>query len=270
MGELPPATVAFFRFAWVSVILLLLALYNEGRRCLPSKKQLPGLVALGLTGIFLNNFLIFAGVRISTAANLSLLAALNPVVTACLAAVFLKEKLRTSQMMGVVVSLLGVVSIITKGEISNLAGFTFNYGDILLVLAPICWAIYSVIGRKVMVGISPLATTAWASLIGTIFLLAAAIAEGFKGTITLSLLGWACMIYMIFGSGVLAFFWWNQGVSVVGPNKAAIFSNVIPISGMLAAAILLKESITYGQIFGALLIIGGVLLATQQRNSLAK
>lgn len=262
-GELPPATTAFFRFAWVSVILLAMVWRKEGRGCLPARGQLPGIAALAVTGIFGHNMLIFFGVKFSTATNMSLFAAVNPVITACLAAVFLHERLNRLQAAGVTLSLAGVVVIITKADPAVLAGLSFNTGDILLASAPVAWALYSVVGRKVMRGMSALAATAWASAAGTVLLFGAALAEGFTGSMALSPLGWASMMYMIVGSGVTAFYWWNQGVTVIGPSRAAIFMNVIPLAGMLFAAVLLGETVSLPQAAGATMIIAGVWLTTQ-------
>ncbi|MDT8900486.1 DMT family transporter [Anaeroselena agilis] len=264
VGELPPVTTAFFRFAWVSAILLTLAWRVEGAKCLPERRQLPGILAMAATGIFGHNFLVYSGVKLSTATNMSLFAAVNPVITACLAAVFLHERLTGRQMLGVALSLMGVVTVITRGDASVLTGLSFNFGDILLAAAPVAWAVYSVVGRRVMRGMSALAATAWASLAGTALLLAAALWEGFDGAIALSTVGWAGMTYMIIGSGVIAFYWWNQGVTVVGPSRAAIFMNLIPLSGMFLAAVLLHESISAEQAAGAAMIIGGVWLTTQR------
>lgn len=264
VGELTPATIAFFRFAWVSIIMIALAFYFEGRTCLPRREQIPGILGMGITGICLHNFFIYSGVQYSTATNMSLLNGLNPVTTACIAAIFLHDRLSTRQMSGVAVSFLGVGIIVTKGSLLALAGLSLNKGDILLALAPICWAIYSVIGRKVMSGMTPLAATAWASVFGSIILLFLAIREGFTGSITLSYLGWVSMAYMIVGSGCLAFLWWNHGIAIVGPNRAAIFINISPIAGMLFASILINEMIAWQQLAGAALIISGVFLTTQR------
>jgi len=263
VGELPPITTAFFRFAWVSVILLGLVWHQEGVRCLPRRNQLPGLMAMAVTGIFGHNLFVYTGVKLSSATNMSLFAAVNPVVTASLAAVFLHERLTRRQIAGVVLSFAGVLAVITRGNLNILAGLTFNVGDILLALAPVAWAIYSVVGRRVMQGISALAATAWASLGGSFLLLAAALAEGFDGSVALSPVGWAGMAYMILCSGVAAFYWWNHGVTFIGPSRAAVFSNVIPLAGMLLAAVFLHETVSPQQAAGAAMIISGVWLTTR-------
>jgi drug/metabolite transporter (DMT)-like permease len=263
VGELPPITTAFFRFALVSVILLTLVWRIEGAQCLPRRQQVPGIMAMAATGIFGHNLFVYTGVKLSSAINMSLFAAINPVVTACLAAVFLHERLTRRQMLGVAVSLTGALAVITRGKWSVVTGLSFNVGDILLASAPVAWAVYSVVGRRVMKGMSALAATAWASVGGTVLLLAAALAEGFRGEIVLSPLGWTGMMYMVFGSGVLAFYCWNQGVTVIGPSRASIFSNVIPLSGMVLATVLLNETVSIEQAAGAAMIISGVWLTTQ-------
>lgn len=270
VGELPPITTAFFRFAWVSVILIALVWSREGRKCLPRRGQLPGILAMAATGIFGHNVLVYSGVKLSTATNMSLFAAVNPVVTACLAAIFLHERLSGRQAVGVALSLAGVLAVITKGNFNLLAGLSLNLGDLLLAGAPVAWAVYSVVGRRVMRGMSALAATAWASLAGSALMFFAALAEGFDGRVVLSPVGWASMVYMIFGSGVAAFYWWNHGVTVIGPSRASVFSNVIPLAGMLLAAIFLHETISPAQAAGAAMIISGVWLTTRAPAGAAK
>lgn len=263
VSELPPITTAFFRFAWVSVILLALVWRVEGRKCLPGREKWLGVAVLGATGIFGHNLFVYTGVKYSTATNMSLLATINPVVTACLAALFLHERLSYRQMAGVGLSLFGVLVVVTKADWQVLAGLRFNVGDVLLALAPVAWAVYSVVVRQVMRGLSALAAIAWASAVGSLLLLVAAVQEGFTGSVTLSPVGWVSMLYMIFGSGVVAFYLWNYCVGVIGPSRAAVFSNVIPLAGMTFAAVLLKEAISWVQLLGAAMIISGVWLTTR-------
>lgn len=267
VGELSPAIVVFVRFTGVTIILLVMTLLTNGKNGLPTVRQLPGIIALGITGIFLQNYLFYTGVKYSTATNASLLAAANPTITALLTAIFYHEKLRSQQLYGIGVSFLGVAIVVTKGSWQVISQLEFNYGDVLLAVAPVTWAIYSLIGRRVMRQIPALIATAWSSLVGTILLFILALREGFTGQIQLSAYGWANMIYMIIGSGVLAFYWWNKGVAVIGPNRAAIFVNVIPIAGMICAALVLHEVITILQIAGAIMIIAGVWLTTQAEST---
>ena len=261
--ELPPLTIAAMRFFFASVIFLGLILYIEGRQALPSRRLLPGIIGLGATGIFLNQFLFYTGVKYTTAINASLLPAANPAMTAVFASFILGDRLTAKQWAGIVVSFAGVGIIVTKGSWEIVRSLDFNKGDILLAIAPISWAIYSILGRLVMREISALAATAWASVVGTGLLIIAAFLQGFDGSVSLSPVGWASMIYMILGSGVLAFYLSNIGVSTLGPNRAVMFCNIIPLAGMIGAAVLLGEDIGFFQTVGALLVIAGVWLTVR-------
>ncbi len=268
VSEMPPVTVAFLRFAGVSIILSIAVWISEGKKAIPSWRQVPGLLFLGSTGIFLNNFFFFSGVQQTTAANASLLVGGGPVFTAFLCAVFLKERLTYQQLLGIGISFLGVGAVVTKGSWEIITGLSFNYGDIFLVLGSVSWSVYSIIGRRVMREISALAATAWSSAIGSVGLLVLAVSQGFDGSVHLSALGWGSMVFMIIGSGVLAFYFWNHGVSVVGPNRTAVFINIIPLSGMMFAMLLLGESLTISQLVGAGMIITGVWLTTRNTAAL--
>lgn len=262
VGELAPVTTAFLRFGAISIILCIIVWVSEGKKGLPTRKQIPGIVALGSSGVFLNNVLFYSGVQYTTAANASLLVGGGPIFTAVLSAIFLGERLTSRQLLGIAISFAGVGVVVSEGSWTVISGLNFNIGDLMMMAASVSWSVYSILGRHVMQGISALAATAWSSAIGTIWLFFAAIYQGFDGTVHLSILGWSSMIFMILGSGVLAFYWWNHGVSIIGPNKAAVFINVIPLSGMLFAALLLDEKLVWAQLVGAGLIITGVRLTT--------
>ncbi len=114
VGELAPTTTAFLRFGAVSIILGVVVWLSEGKKALPSRRQVPGIVLLGLTGIFLNNFFFFSGIQQTTAANASLLVGGGPVFTAALSAVFLRERLSRQQLLGVAISFAGVGVVVTR------------------------------------------------------------------------------------------------------------------------------------------------------------
>lgn len=262
VSEMEPIAAVFIRFLFVSIILLLLSFYVEGIRKLPNLSQLYGMFILGLAGFFGNNAFYFIGIEQTAAVNAALIAASNPVITAVITNIFLKDKLNFWQWLGIIMSFCGVAFIVTKGSWQVIMSFKFNYGDILMFFAAASWSIYTIYARKVMKTISPLTATAWASVFGSILLGVFAVYRGFNGSIVLSAMGWSSMVYMIIGSGALAFYWWNKGVHYVGPNKAAIFTNIIPLSGVVSAAVLLKEYLLWFQFAGALLIFSGLWLTT--------
>ena len=263
VSQIEPMTAVFLRFLGMTTILICLTLCREGRNGIPHIKQWPSIIAMGTLGIFINNACQFTGLLYTSAVNCSLLSATTPVMIVTFTCLFMNDKLNGQQWLGVTASFLGVLLIISQGSIASFTGLNVNYGDLLVFVSQVGWAFYSIEGRSVMKVLSPMATTAWTGLVGTILFFIFAVFGGFTGKVELNFYGWFSMFYMIIGSGVLAFCWWNQGVAVVGPNKTTIFSNIIPISGMCFAAVFLHEAISWAQIIGGVWIIIGIGMTTQ-------
>jgi drug/metabolite transporter (DMT)-like permease len=138
-----------------------------------------------------------------------------------------------------------------------------NWGDILFLISCLGWSLYSIVGRRIMKELSPMNTTAWAGFFGTILMLCLCLEQGFDESIPLTGINRFWFAYICLGSGLVAFTLWNIGVDAVGPNRASFFINLIPLSGILFSILLLGESIGWFHGFGAVLIIGGVGLATR-------
>lgn len=261
--ELSPIMITFYRYIGISAILLIILFINNGKIVLPRRQHVFVLLIMGLSGIALNNIFQFSGLQYSTAIKCTLVSATTPAITAVLAAIFLQEKMSAIQWVGTFISFLGVLFLVAHGSIAVIMSLSFNYGDVLYFGSQICWAIYAILGRKIMVELSPMATTAWAGLAGAIMTGIYALWEGTDMTANVSSNGMLSMSYMIIGGGVLAMTWWNSGVKEVGPSKAAIIFNIMPIVGMLFAVIFLGEHLGWSEIIGGLWIISGVYLTTQ-------
>lgn len=268
LKELSPIMITFYRYIGISAILLIILFVNNGRNALPPVRHFPTLVLMGVTGITLNNVLQFSGLQYSTAINCTLVSATTPALTAVLSAVFLQEQMNAVQWSGIIISFLGVLFLVAHGSLRVIMNLSLNYGDIMFFGSQICWAIYSILGRKVMAEISPMAATAWAGLAGAI--ITGILALWDKSTIitNLSSAGIVSMAYVVIGGGVLAMTWWNNGVKEVGPSQASIFINIMPLVGMIFAVIFLGEHLGWREIIGGMWIILGVYLTTQNPGSL--
>lgn len=269
LGEMPPTMIVLVRFLGISLILIAIMLLKEKKKAFPPKQHIPALILMGLTGVGINNGMQFTGLKYSTAINCVLVSALTPALTAFMAGMFLKERLNMRQWIGVLISMSGVVFLVAHGSMEVIKHLAFNKGDLLFLGGQLGWAAYTLLGRRVLRDMSPMATTAWAGLAGAVFMGAATLFEGQSSIHNLSYFGWLSMLYMIAGSGILAFNWWNVGVSAVGPNRAAIFFNVIPLAGMLLSVILLHEHIGWRECVGGACILFGVYLTARKIDNSA-
>ena len=118
--ELSPLSAASIRFIMATMVLAPVLFYVEGKKSLVKFKELPLLIGAALTGIFLYNICFFQGIKLTSAINGSLLVASGPTVTALLASLIIKEPLKSNQILGLFISFLGVLIIITKGSLAVL------------------------------------------------------------------------------------------------------------------------------------------------------
>lgn len=262
LRELSPVLITFYRYVGISAILLLILLLKNGRDFLPPSRHLLSLTIMGITGITLNNVLQFSGLQYSTVINCTLVSAMTPAITAVLTVIFLREPMNGVQWTGIVLSFFGVVFLVAHGSLAMILNLTFNHGDLLFFASQACWGVYTILGRKVMVEVSPMKTTAWAGLAGALATGIYALMSG-DTTANVTAAGMWSMSYMILGGGVLAMMWWNHGVKAVGPSQAAVFINIMPLVGMTLAVVLLGEQLGWLEIAGGLLVLFGVYLTTQ-------
>jgi drug/metabolite transporter (DMT)-like permease len=269
VGEAPPFFVATLRFAIASVVLWALVAWR-GRRSgerfhLPEGgAQWAGLFSLGLTGVFLYNFVFLTGLSRTSATNGSLIVAFNPLLTAVLSAWWLKERVRPVQAGGLLLALLGVGVVITRGSIEVIRNLSFNQGDILMLGAPLAWALYTIAGKKVLRTFPPLVATAYASLFGTLLLLPAAALEGslFSGVYHLTAYGWISVLQLALLGTVVGFVWWYDGVAKLGAARASVFVNLVPMFGVLLSALILSEKLNLSQLAGGIVVGIGVAIGT--------
>ena len=262
LTQIPPVTASLFRFSLMTVILLLyLGLFEQ--LPIPKRSDLLSFFAMGFTGVYLNNIFWLVGVKYSTAANASLINAIYPGMTAIFLFFLFKETLQKLKVIGILLSLLGVVVIVSKGSLAVILGLSFNLGDIFLLLTAITWPLYTIINLRLSVNYSPIVTTAYSGLVGSILFLPTALLMDSSPTRLASisfpvLLSLLC--YSLLG-GVLSYIWWNQGVAKLGSNRAAVFMNLVPLVGIIFAVFLLGEHIVLSQIAGGVLSISGIIVA---------
>lgn len=246
----------------------ILALLSLSIRSLPKLTsfflETKGLLLVGVIGLFGFNIFFFLGLLYTSPVNASLIVSLNPAMTLIFSALLLKTKVTRFEVIGMVISLIGVIILLTKFDINRLLQLEFSKGDILIFIANLVFALQNVWVKQYAPAFSNIHFTIFTNLIcWSCFLLVVPFASPsihiYHSTdFWLSAIGIGCI-----GTG-LAYLLWNKGVSAIGPSKAGIFMNVVPLSTALSAFFLQEPLFQYHLISG-IIILSGIII-TQSKN----
>ena len=223
------------------------------------------LVLLSVIGGAGYNALSYAGVAHTTAINAMLLNATVPFFIMGLSWLALGETLRRSQIAGMMLCFAGAFWVIIAGDLTRAATLAFNPGDLIVCLAMLMWAAYTVLIMKRPLAMHPTSLVAVLSLISVLALLPPAVWEAGMRPLNLTPTVIACYIYMGIGPSVLCFLFWNRGVAAVGPNRSGMFLNLVPVLGSVLSAIVLGERPQAYHAVGFGLVLGGLLVANLRR-----
>ncbi len=255
-----PGFIVASRAVAGSVIFILVIQLGGRRDILRGIKSWRLLILMSLSGVLGFQLFLYLGLRYTTAINAGLINALTPLATALLSAVFLREQLQRSQWLAAAITVVGVGWILSGGQLSVLLALDLNVGDLLMLLAVLSWSIYGMAGRRVMLTMSALETTAIGLFLSVIPALSVATVEGFFfikpqiNALVIAILAFVCI-----GPTVLSLFWWNRGVQLIGPSQSALYLNVIPVYAIFLAVFLLDATLSRSDIVGACLVLAGSL-----------
>jgi drug/metabolite transporter (DMT)-like permease len=263
-GQVAPECAAFLRFAIASFFLVLLTLGLEGRLPRIRANQVIWIFLSGLTGIFAYNLFFFTGLTFINANRASLIIATNPIFISVFSALLFKESLTPGKITGLVLSVTGAMTVISNGHPADLFRTGVGPGELAILGCVLSWVSYSLLGKPMMKTLSPVAAVCYASLAGTLMLFFPAVSRGlFHFLPTYTAQNWWALFYLGFFGTVLGFFWYYQGIQKIGPTKAGIFINFVPISAVVLSYFMLDEPVTPALAAGAALVISGVYLTTR-------
>lgn len=261
-----PLMITGMRFGiMASVLFLWLFLTHDKKSFRPSKDVLITLFAMGFMGILVHNGLLFTGLNYTTATNTALIESIGPTATTLLAFAFLGERLNRFGWIGIAISCIGALTIVTKGSISVLLNLSFNIGDILILVCEVAWSAYVVISWRIHGRLGTIAVTAWSGLFGSILCFSVGAATNslhIYEVTNRALMGFA---YLVVFSGLFAFVAWNYAVQQVGASKAGVFVYIVPLTGGIVGVLVLGEPLHYSQLVGAALILSGVVLTVRSK-----
>jgi drug/metabolite transporter (DMT)-like permease len=267
LADLPPLWAAAMRFVLGTALMFMIAGVRREKLLAPLKRHAGIYLLLGAVGICGFNLFFFYALRTTSANSASLIMATNPLLTALLAVAFLGERLATRHLVALPLALIGVAVVISQGDMHKLEALSFAQGDLLMLVADLCWAMYNVLVRRYMPQGSPIAHTSWVMAAGAILLVLAALDSG---THMSGLDGKAAiaMAVMVVGGTVLAYLFWGVGIARLGAARAAIFLNLVPVFAMLVGGFL-GTLPTSTQLVGGLLVLSGVSISMFPSRRLA-
>jgi len=260
-GNVDPYCAAFLRFAIASVFLVLLTWRTQGGLPAVNRGQVLNIIFLGLTGIFAYNILFFTGLSLINANRASLIIATNPIFISLFSVLLFKDKLSGLKIAGLCLSVGGALLVISSGHITSIFKTGIGQGELAIFGCVISWVSYSIMGKPLMKDLSPMAAVCYSAVAGTLMLFFPALGHGlFTNLPAYSITDWANLFYLGFFGTVLGFFWYYEGIQKIGPMKAGVFINFVPVSAIVLSYFFLKEPVTKDILTGALLVIAGVYL----------
>lgn len=256
----PPVALAFWRWFVAFLLIMIIALPYLGRDAAVLKARWRPVLALGILGVGAFNTLLYSGLQFTTALNGLLIQSAQPPLILLAAFLLFRDRAGPAQIAGVLLSLAGVLTIISGGDADVLLHLRLNVGDALILVAALLWVLYSVLlrFRPDVHAISFLAVT---FAIGWLFILpfyAAEIASGRLIVPTAASFG--ALAYVAVFPSLIAYGCFNRGVELIGAGRAGIFLNLMPVFGALLAVGLLGERFTLAHAVGMGLIGAGILL----------
>jgi drug/metabolite transporter (DMT)-like permease len=264
LGPFSPVETSVFRGLGALAILIPLWFWKEGGEKFSNYDWgIFGLLGLGVLG---NHLLVLFGLQFIGAGSAGVIIGASPVITAFLSSLILKDVPFRVIWFGCLVSFIGVVVITGKSGIEG-TGSNPLLGGILVLSALVSWALYTIGCRRTMDRFSPLTVT-WTTLMMSLLVEIPLLTMNHKmlveGMDTVPLPGWVALVYVMIFATALGQQAWLYGVDGVGPSRAGIFGNLVPVSALLFSFMILGEPVGVREIVGVGLIVFGVWLVNQR------
>lgn len=259
--SIPPVSLNFWRWAGAFAVLLPFTWSRTIRQWPLVRRHWPLLALMSVPSITIFNAFIYRALQSATTTNTVLLNAMVPIFIALAAWLFFRVRMARRQVIGVLISMGGLVFLITRGDWRVIQHLAFSSGDLWTLGAGVSWAIYSVMLRLRPMQMDPLVFLTALMAFGLLFLLPFYIWElSVEGGFALSAASLAAIAYVCVFPSVLAYIFWNRGVEMIGANRAGVFFHLMPVFSIVMAAAFLGERLHLHHLLGMIMIFSGIAL----------
>lgn len=271
--DLGPLTTSLLRYV-IAMGVLGLIIYRSAqpaKALTVARSDWGAMLLLGLFGVVGYHYFFFSSLRYTATANTAIINAFNPVVTGVMAALFIGERLTRRQYGGILLALLGVLTLLTRGHLTRLSTLDLNRGDGLMLCAVLCWVVYSLIIKQLSQRYSGLTVTFYAAVAGVGQLLVLACFERWWQQIaTLSLSSLVAIVYMGVAASGIAYLLFNLSIQRIGPTRtASTVYSLVPIFVAALAWLFFREPLTGTMVASMGLILLGINVVLSQPKPLA-
>tara|TARA_X000000368_G_scaffold399211_1_gene369972 strand:- start:216 stop:1109 length:894 start_codon:yes stop_codon:yes gene_type:complete len=263
--NVPPFSLNFYRwlFAWLILMPFTISEIIKKKEYIISNYKI--FLVLGITSITIFNSIVYYSLNFTQVISGVLMISTIPVMIMFFSSILKIEKTNLFQIIGVILSIAGVIIIITKANFEILKSLNFNKGDITMVLAMFSWALYSTLLKRQKYELSQISLLQVVISFGLIFLIPIYFIEyqiGFRINIDMPFI--LILSYVVLFPGLASFILWIKGIALIGANRSGVFLHLMPIISALMAMIIFDEKFMFYHILGACFIISGILLSNKK------
>ena len=265
--EIPPLTLNVFR--WMSVWLILAPFtYKEIFNNLDYiKKNILVIGFMGIITISTFNSVVYFALNYTQVINAVLVLAAIPVLTIILSSLMKIEKTNLFQIFGLILSVVGIGAIISNGELQRIVSLNFNKGDLWMLVCVLSWALYSTLLKKYQLKISQFSLIQLMVSIGILFLIPQYLYEQTIGlSVNFNKAFFLILFYVVVFPAIAAYYCWQKGVEIIGPNRATMFIQLMPLFSAVMAIIIFNEKFQLYHLTGAVFIVSGIYLSNKKNQ----
>ena len=265
--QIPPLTLNVFR--WIAVWLILMPFtYKEIYNNLPSiKKNWFVISFMGVITISTFNSVVYFALNYTQVINAVLVLAAIPAATIVFSSLMKIEKTNIFQLLGLFLSIIGIGSIISNGDIQKITSLSFNKGDLWMLVCVFTWALYSTLLKKNKFKFSQFSLIQLMVSVGILFLIPQFFYEKFIGLeLNYNKAFFLILFYVVVFPAIAAYYCWQKGVELIGPNRASMFIQLMPLFSAVMAIIIFNEKFELYHFTGACFIVSGIYLSNRKTN----
>ena len=268
-GSIDPVSLSFYRWLIACIVILPFAIKQFISQWLAVRMSWYYLFWVSLTGVAFFNTFVYIGAHYTSAINLALIGTTSsPIMSVAFARIFLKERIGTLKMAGMILFAIDVLFLLSKGSFQNLLHLHFGTGDLWVLLAAFSFAVYNTLVKKKPAAISPVNFLFTSFSFGTLMMLPFFLYElnnsapvQWTSNLVFSVL------YLGIIASVICFLIWNIAISKLGAGRTALFGNLIPVFASIEAAVILGEDFTWIHITSMCIVFAGIMLANLRQQS---